>query len=273
MTPLLVPALLAGAAAAVLAAPRAARSLAEVGLPAEQVGAVGRAHLPVRWPAAGLAGAAGWVLGGPVLAGLGSVGALVVVGLRREAARRRVRGRERAGAVEALAVLAAELRSGRTPDAALAAAAGLAHGPLEQALLAASRAAPVGADPAVLLRAGASGSAVPEVLQGLATCWALCASTGASLTRAIEVLAASQRAGDEQRRAVEAELAGPRATAALLAVLPVAGLALAGALGADPLQVLLHTPLGAGCTAGAVLLDGLGLWWTHAIVAGARGGR
>ena len=68
------------------------------------------------------------------------------------------------------------------------------------------------------------------------------------------------------RRAVEAELAGPRATAGLLAVLPLGGLLLAAGLGADPVHQLLHTPLGAACAVLGVGLDLLGLAWTARLV-------
>jgi hypothetical protein len=46
-------------------------------------------------------------------------------------------------------------------------------------------------------------------------------------------------------------------------VLPAVGLLLAAALGADPLQVLLHTPLGLVCLVAGVGLDALGGLWTH----------
>ena len=77
------------------------------------------------------------------------------------------------------------------------------------------------------------------------------------------------RARETQRRQVAAALAGPRASAALLALLPLAGVALAAGLGARPLHVLLHTPLGVGCLLLGAALDLLGLWWTTRIVARA----
>jgi tight adherence protein B len=183
------------------------------------------------------------------------------------------RATERSGAAEALAVLSTELRAGRTPAIALAAAADVAVGPLARCLRAAAGSDAVGADPVQCLLRDVEDSAVPEVLRGLAACCQVCASTGSSLAAAVERLAESVRSGDVQRLAVETELAGPRATAGMLAVLPVAGIALAAGLGAHPLTVLLHTTAGMGCLAGGVALDALGLWWTGRIVSAAGGTR
>jgi tight adherence protein B len=112
---------------------------------------------------------------------------------------------------------------------------------------------------------------VPELLRALAACWTVCSSSGSGLATAVERLEEGLRAEQARRRAVDAELAGPRATAALLAVLPLAGMVLATGLGADPVAMLLHTPLGLVCLSGGLLLDALGLWWTARLVA--RAGR
>ena len=184
---------------------------------------------------------------------------------RAEAAARRL---ERSRAVEACAALAAELRSGRAPADALAAAAALASGPSRTALAAAAGAARLGGDAATALRP-LDGTAVPEVLRSLAACWTVCAGSGSGLAAAVERLEEGLRADQAQRRAVEAELASPRATAGLLAVLPVTGLLLAAGLGADPVHILLATPLGLACLVGGLLLDAAGLWWTGRLLARA----
>jgi tight adherence protein B len=185
----------------------------------------------------------------------------------------RDRERERAGAAEALAVLASELRAGRMPADALGAAAGVATGALSGTLSAAATGATFGADPGGALLRAAEGSAVPEMLRGLAACWQVCSATGSSLAAAVDRLADALRAERAQRLAVEAELAGPRATAGLLALLPAAGVALAAGLGARPVHVLLHTALGLACLSVGIGLDLLGLWWTGRIVAAAGGDR
>jgi tight adherence protein B len=176
---------------------------------------------------------------------------------------------ERAGAVEALAVLGSELRVGRPPSDALAIAATVAVGGFASTLAVASRSFALGADPVAALRTGASASAAPEALRGLAACVEVCSSSGSSLALAVETVAESMRADQTQRLVIDAELAGPRATALMLAGLPVAGTLLAAGLGAHPLHVLLHTVVGGACLLAGVGLDLLGLWWTGRLVASA----
>lgn len=188
-------------------------------------------------------------------------------------ARTRRRGqaeRERARAVEACGVLAGELRAGRSTAAALAAAADVASGPTAAALRAASS---LGGDVPAALAAAAPTSGVPDLLRGLAACWSVCGSTGSGLAAAVERLGEAERAAAEQRRAVEVELAGPRATARLLALLPLAGLLLAAGLGADPLGFLLGTPAGRACLLLGLGLEVLGLRWTARLADRAAAGR
>jgi tight adherence protein B len=201
---------------------------------------------------------------------LATTGTAVLLRLRRSRAVAAARSQEQAQAVEACAALAGELRAGRGPADALAAAAELATGPFADSLRTAAGSLRLGGDPTSALRAS-SDSAVPEVLRSLAACWTVCAGSGAGLATAVERLEEGLRAGQAQRRAVDAELAGPRATAGLLAVLPAGGLLLAAGLGADPLSVLLTTPVGLLCLTVGLALDGLGLWWTGRLVAAAGG--
>lgn len=180
-------------------------------------------------------------------------------------ARRQERERERA--VEACGVLAAELRAGRAAAAALEVAAPVAGGATSTALRAAASAASLGGDvPGALVP---EGSASADLLRGLAACWAVCATTGSGLAAAVERLAEAERAAAEQRRAVEVELAGPRATARLLAVLPLGGLLMAAGLGAEPLSFLLGSAAGRVCLLVGVVLEMLGLRWTSRLAAGA----
>jgi tight adherence protein B len=217
------------------------------------------------------AGAAALVAAGPLAAALACVAAVLAV---RVAARRRAAAAERIERrrlLEALTVLAGDLRTGRSPADALAAAAAFASGRAGEVLRRAAIAAGMGGDvPAALLHGP---SAAPSVLRGLAACWDVCAATGSGLAGGVERLDEGLRAAEAQRRSVDAELAGPRATAGLLAVLPLGGLGLAAALGADPLHVLLHTPVGMVCLVMGFGLDVLGLWWASKLVAHAGGGR
>jgi tight adherence protein B len=222
---------------------------------------------------AGLAALAAWLAAGPpvsrtrIRAGAERSRSRLLprLPLRRAAERER----EHARAVEACGVLAVELRAGRPPAEALAAAAGAAVGDAAQVLSAAAVAAGRGGDVAGVLAGGAAGTAAPALLRGLAACWSLCASTGGGLAVAAERLQEAERDAADRRRAVDAELAGPRATAGLLAGLPLLGVLLGTALGADPLRLLLTTPLGLACLALGLGLDGLGLWWSRRLASRA----
>lgn len=185
--------------------------------------------------------------------------------------RRRAPALERDRAVEACAALSGELRAGRSPTAALGAAADVAVGPTGRVLRAAAAAAGVGSDPSGRLAEQASGTACPELLRGLAACWSVCASRGVGLAAAVERLEIAERDLQDRRRAVAVELAGPRATARLLAVLPALGVLLATALGAAPLSFLVGTAFGRACLVLGVGLDVAGMVWTARLVRRAIG--
>ncbi|WP_189302339.1 type II secretion system F family protein [Streptomyces albospinus] len=213
------------------------------------LGLLGRSVLPVVAAPAGMVVVRRW---------------LAARGTRRQADRR-------AAAVIALCTaVAGELRAGQQPDRALAAAG--AAGPGEPGLgeagagvLAAAR---YGGDVPGALRAAARLPGA-EGLTGMAACWQVAVEGGAGLARGLERIAAGLGAQREQREELRAQLAGPRATALMLALLPAGGLLMGGALGADPLGVLLHTPAGWGCLAVGGLLEWGGVAWTARIVADA----
>lgn len=98
----------------------------------------------------------------------------------------------------------------------------------------------------------------------------LAARTGAPLAGVLERVGAAV-ADDEsvevQRRAA---LAGPRATARVLAWLPLVGVALGWALGADPVAVLLGGPLGVVLLGAAALLSWVGRRWSARLVRAAQ---
>ncbi|MCW6006604.1 hypothetical protein K1W54_18755 [Micromonospora sp. CPCC 205371] len=178
-------------------------------------------------------GAAGTVvLAGPVAAlALGAYGALAV----RELGRRRTAqtaARRRAHAVDALCALAADLRAG-LPPAAIAPAA------LD--------------DPRVAELAGAA--------------WSLAEQTGAPLADLVERIEADVRAAGRARSSAAAPAAGARATAGLLAGLPVGGIALRYGHRVGPPAILLHTPVGAACAVGAVVLQVAGLTWADRLAS------
>ncbi|MEU3982499.1 type II secretion system F family protein [Streptomyces sp. NPDC026672] len=216
-----------------------------------------------------VAGAVLAVLGGsviPVVAGAAGVPVLRRVRLSRELRRTR---EARGDAVIALCgALAGEVRSGRQPGEALLRAArdtgGL--GETQGAVVAAAR---FGGDvPGAL--AAAAGQPGAEGLRGLAACWRVAVDQGAGLAAGLDRLDAALRTERDQRADLRAQLAGARATAVMLAGLPVLGLLLGTAMGADPLHVLLHSGAGLGCLVVGGVLEGAGMWWVTRIVRGAE---
>ncbi|WP_088979494.1 hypothetical protein [Micromonospora coxensis] len=87
--------------------------------------------------------------------------------------------------------------------------------------------------------------------------------TGAPLAELLERVEADARAYDRGLAAAAAQAAGARATALLLAALPLGGIGLGYGIGADPLAVLLHTPVGAVSAVTAMALQIVGLLWTE----------
>ncbi|MBD0693728.1 type II secretion system F family protein [Streptomyces sp. CBMA123] len=212
----------------------------------------------------------------PVLAAVPAV-----LPLRRWRLRRRLTveaGQRAAAVVELCAALAGELRSGSTPEQALhLVTARLATDPDGLRRL--------GTEPVARLAAGRYGGDVPAALQllaelpggsgaaAIAACWRVASDGGSGLAAALDRVAEALRGERALAEEIAGELAGPRATIAVLAALPGVGLLLGGALGARPLEVLLHTSAGLGCLAVGAALEGLGVFWTARIVrAAARGG-
>ena len=174
------------------------------------------------------------------------------VGLGPAARRRRAAQRMRA--VRALATLAAELESGQPPREALRRSSG--DPPVWPTASAAVR---LDGDVATALEADAARA---PVLAQLAACWRVAADSGAGLAPAVTRLAESARSAEDARVDLEGQLAGPRATARLLALLPVVGIGFGFLLGSDPLAWLLGSAVGRACLAAGVLLTvtGLGAW-------------
>ena len=204
-------------------------------------------------------------------AGLGLLAlATGVLLLRRRGAASTVRGarQERTAMLTACSVLAAELRAGAQPSVALRAAAGFAEGETARWLGAAAACEAVGGEPADVLRGG-SGPAADE-LRRLGACWRVSSQTGAGLAIAVDRLGAGLRARADLDDELAAALTAPRATARLLAGLPLLGVLLGTLLGANPLHVLTATPLGLACLLVGGGLDLAGLTLTDRLVRRAQ---
>lgn len=178
---------------------------------------------------------------------------------------RRAADLRRDAVIEFCLAMAGEVRAGRPPGHALA-EAGAQLGEPGAAVVAAAR---YGGDvPGALRSAAASPGA--EGLRGVAACWQVAVDGGASLASGLERVAEALRAERDQHEDLRAQLAGARSTVLVLAALPVFGLLLGAAMGAEPLQVLLHSPAGLGCLLVGVLLEGAGLAWMAAIIRSAE---
>ncbi|MBX6766996.1 MAG: type II secretion system F family protein, partial [Actinomadura rubrobrunea] len=184
--------------------------------------------------------------------------------------RRKQRQRWRTAIIELCDGMAAELAAGRPPDEAFHAAASVLD-PRIAVHLPATSTDPAGtahitsATPENIRRQPCGGIATranvltpdrlerlaeqpgAEGLRLLAACWRIGAERGGTLAAVLDGLAAALRDEEEQRQEISAQLAGPKATARLLAGLPLLGLAMAAALGADPVAFLFGTIPGLGC--------------------------
>lgn len=174
-------------------------------------------------------------------------------------ASRRRRAHERLRVVQALGALAAELQAGQPPLAALDSAGGVPC--VWPRALAAVR---LGEDVSAALAADAAEHAI---LRQLAACWQVAAQSGSGLAPAVSQLAGSARTAEDVRVHLEGQLAGPRATARMLAVLPFVGLGFGIMLGANPVGWLTSTPFGWACLVSGLGLAALGTWWTGRIAA------
>ncbi len=162
-----------------------------------------------------------------------------------------VRGR---AAPDALAAVAAALRSGATPAVAWRRAWAL---PVEEGV-------PRWED--LLARCHGDAATASAVLAAARLAHECGTAPAALLDRLADVLADEQEVAGERRAA----MAGPRATARLLAWLPAVGLGLGWAVGARPLAVLLDGGVGSALACGAVLLTVGGRAWGEHLLASAE---
>lgn len=101
-----------------------------------------------------------------------------------------------------------------------------------------------------------------------ATALSVAQQVGGSSARAVDGVAETLRESQRLRSEVEGLASQARASAALIAFLPLVFAIAAGATDPRTLHFLVGTPLGLGCLATALVLDGVGVWWMRRIVAG-----
>ncbi|KUJ67510.1 hypothetical protein ACZ90_27010 [Streptomyces albus subsp. albus] len=201
----------------------------------------------------------------PLLAAVAAVP--VVARWLRGREHRRLRDRRAEGVIELCGAVAGELRAGRQPSEALLAVppAGL----VEQWPLVCAAARFGGNVPEALRRAARLPGS--EGLTGVAACWQVAVDGGAGLASGLDRVGAALRAERDHRAQLHSQLAAQRATGLVLTVLPVFVLLIGTAMGADPLRVLLHTPVGMACLLLGGLLEWAGLAWTARLVRTAAG--
>lgn len=100
----------------------------------------------------------------------------------------------------------------------------------------------------------------------LAAAWSVADASGAPLARCLTMIAASLRDEAQLRRDAAALLAGPAASARLVAALPLIAVAFGALLGFDTFGVLLGGPIGLACLAIGSALLWCGARWNRALI-------
>ncbi|MFC7754773.1 type II secretion system F family protein [Tsukamurella soli] len=184
--------------------------------------------------------------------------------------RRRVAAERDAAVVEAVAAMTAELGVGAHPAAACREAAGESPHPGVRRTLdeMASRAA-LGGDVAAGIRARCGDDAS---WARIAVAWETGSRHGVPIADLLAAVRADLLARARFAERSRSALAGARATATVLACLPVLGIGLGQAIGANPVRIL----LGGSGIGGIMLVVGVtftcaGLLWAAAITRGADG--
>jgi tight adherence protein B len=218
--------------------------------------------------AAGVTGGA--FAAGAVLLPLSTILAVALLGAtitlryrrRRRGGRAMVESRELQTAIE---VLVGELRVGAHPAQAFVVAAQESSGPVSESCRAVAARARLGADVSAGLRTVAQGSTLPGQWDRLAVCWQLAADHGLAMSSLMH--AAQCDIAERQRFSghVRSAMAGARATATILAGLPVLSVLMGELIGAHPAVFLLG-----GQTGGWMLVIGTtlvcgGLLWSDRI--------
>lgn len=200
---------------------------------------------------------AAWVVPAAILGGALLVGLRARERLRRTRSATRLRGQ----VLEACDGVVAELAAGIDPGTALRRVARE-----WDFLRPVAEAHDLGGDVPTALRSVAATAGAGD-LGAVAAAWQVALRSGHGLAGAIGRVADGLRAAAATRRVVTSELASARATARLVALLPLVALLMGSGVGGDPWAFLLHHPVGWACLLAGLTLGGAGLWWIESIAA------
>ena len=208
-----------------------------------------------------LGGTRGFVVAAAVTIAVGTAIRVVVLHARDLAARR-----AQSDVARACGVLASYVRVGQVPADAIVLVAGDCP-----VLAEAAAVQQIGGDVPDALRSRAAQPGHGGLLD-LARAWQVSSSTGAPMAPALEEVASGLASDESLRSVVSAELAAPRSTGKVMAVLPLVGIALGYLLGGRPLQWLLAGPLGWSCLLLGLLLAAGGVLWIERLARAAAAG-
>ncbi|UPW03094.1 type II secretion system F family protein [Rhodococcus pyridinivorans] len=191
---------------------------------------------------------------------------------RRRARRRTAElDRQRRMLLSGLDTVIADLRVGTHPADACETAARETAGSVADAFRVAAARARLGGSAAHGLRsATASSNGVADSLGRVADAWAVSDRHGLALAELLGAARIDLATRMRIRARTEAGLAGARATATVLAGLPVLGVGLGQLMGAAPLGILLAGGLGGVMLVVGTALVCAGLLWTDRIAARVR---
>ncbi|MFC7451280.1 type II secretion system F family protein [Rhodococcus daqingensis] len=199
----------------------------------------------------------------------GAALALTVAYRRTRRRRERARDAELRGLLGCLEAATGELRVGAHPANACTTAARESSGAAAEAFRAAAARARLGGGAAEGLHA--PGCVIDVELERVAAAWRVADRYGVALADLLDAVRTDLLGRIRFRDRVEAGLAGARATAAVLACLPLLGIALGQLMGASPLRVLLSGGLGGVLLVLGTMFACAGLLWTDRITGRVTG--
>ncbi|MEV6274423.1 type II secretion system F family protein [Nocardia sp. NPDC051832] len=175
----------------------------------------------------------------------------------------RQRAVENANLLDALEVVIAELRVGAHPSSAAEVAARESRGLAADAFAISAARSRLGGSGATALQQPTT--VIAAELGRVATAWQVAEQHGLALAELLSAARTDLLARTRFRSRTTAALAGARATATVLAYLPLLGIALGQLMGAAPLTTLFATPAGTLLLPLGTGLACAGVLWTDAI--------